>query len=1779
MAFSRLTFSSLIFAASLSLLSACGGGGGSDAGYQDDDTPPEAIAGVLGLGASVSTTEKMFVARANSQATLTGKDSDSDVAPILKFEWKQTDGQTTTLIERTANSVAFNTPDVASEETFTFELTVTDANGKSDTDSLSITVIPVSDQDRFLSDPNTPPSELTLLAALRGGESTGNAEQLFSIEVATIVHWVNRLGEAEQLRIDTRTIDGSFPKNFSPAVNYAPLSEPRNPLLTIELLRLNADDINQNFETSERDRRLETYNIPTAYLEIQLTINSSSVDFEMYALTRGGDLIDSDTVETQTNSPAIGNSDSSNKKQLAAQEKQLISINKLQSPVNSFAAANGALLQSWQVTPTASLLTTNILKQLGLESTISANAYYNLIDPDGQLTTLSNWQKNAGFIDASGAIIRSDEISKALYVNNYDLGFGRDMYLRKAPNGNVYSYVVNYPTIEAGMEQNGEFAAVAMEYSENPDPDGANAKIVKFFVYVFDERSGDFIRVGSLNFDGSGEKFVPGVCTICHQSNPGNRDYSEVADADLNATFLPWDLDSFLYSHALDPKIIEPSLNASLFSAAKIDQFSKESQEAELRKLNLGALATYIDNPERYEASIELIHGWYGDPDVELPIDELPNQAFDGDYVPAGWVGQEDLYRNVVSRTCRICHTQLANKPNNFDSYEKFLDKKDRIIDYVYSQGIMPAARLSMDRFWVDFNGSGTSSADLLRAHLVSIGETVQQTPGLPVPDFSFSPAEPSIDDTIILDATNSIFSNSFSWSLTTPNGSTASLSNSTGLNNLFSADIPGGTYSVTLTALNTLGQQASISKDIVIQNRTPVAECFNVNTAALASSTVLNTIATTANITARGDGGIRISSIDSGSFGTATINNDGQTFAYQLDNPFNRGVDVIEYQLSDIDGSLSTTSSACNTSPRAGFATITIDSTPAGTTATQSATATVDAVNNTTEIDLSWVAVTAITIDGYNVYRNASATGAPLNSSLITGTNFSDDNNGAGLTAGTTYNYSVTTVVGGVNSNPTNASAATASLTPTAVTADNSGTDDNTTDINISWTAPAAGAATIDEYRVYRDTALIQTITDDSTTLADGKDTADLTPGTSYSYRVTAFDGIQESPLSNTANESTTPLAPINLNLSAGTDGRSDIDLDWDNPGGNVDVYGVYRNGAKITEVASSQFTDSGLTPNMTYTYHVTALVNSGGLLEQESLPSDDPGLDQTTLPAGADEATNLAAALDGTEDATHVVLSWDVPAAFTDEGYNIYRSTNDGAYTLLGAQPTVTALATSYSDNASNAASRGYPAVANSTKYEYKIAAIFNGDEQSQTAENVALATATTNSLEATSIAIDLANTSNSQIRFTWTSPIANEDDYLVERSNDGGSSFTVSVESSTTNEFAVDTDSLSAATTYIYQITANQGADSGVATASLSTAPNVPQSLTATLNGANGDTQIDLAWSAPASGSVDSYNIYRSSDGSGSAIANVLSTDPLVYADTGRTPGNSYDYTIKAVYDGVESAISNTDSELTRPSAPSAVVASSKAPGDTTLNKTTRTDISWGSVVGADGYNIYRNGSKINGGTPVVGTSFEDSGLTGGINYSYIVRAVLTSPTPDLESYDSLADSAATYPEAPSVSALTETETGANSLTINWSANNDGSATYRVYFNGTAQGSNTAVDATSATISGLNSNTTYSNITVRATANSLSSEDSTPGRSADTDVTLTDIAAQTFFSQPIGEYAQTCDGACHTFTTSRAKAACLINDGSLNDCDAVDMAPRNYTIDATERALLIEFAEDNP
>lgn len=1237
------------------LLNGCGGSN-SSAGNQNDHRPPVASLSAIGL---VSDANQHYTVRAKKSVLLSGKDSRGTDSPILTYQWEQISGANVTLNARTADSVTFEAPNLATAAELTFKLTVVDANQHSDSATLTIGVQPSDDLDQFLTGGSVTSNKFNLVAALQGGTSTGSTAQTFSITAVTIAHWRNKLGVMDQRPVFSETQTGVFPANFNPAADYLPLAENLNPTLQFELRPLSIDDINQAFLTSELTRRLEPSNIGTAYLDIQINVTTTGgANFEIFAVDSAGALI---------TAPSI----------LAA------------DPTN-ISTPNGSLLQTWNSGISALLSASNLQNALGLESTISASNYYLLLDPSGQFARLTDWLAYAGLSDTHTEPTSDPNKANALYFNNYELGYGRNIWMNKTSTGNVFSYITNYPSVEAALQCQQDFSVFAMEYSDNPDPQGTNAKIVKFYAYVPDPLTGNYVRTNTIDIDGRGQKPVPGVCLGCHQGQVSDRQFATAAAADLDATFIPLDLDAYLFAQAQNPALVEPSLKASNFAADELTKHSRETQEAEFKKLNLGVLATYADNPDRHLAAIELIHGWYGDTTdstqgfkpsagpaqkpslgVSLPVAELPSSAYNGSYVQAGWVGQEDLYNKVYSRYCRSCHTQMASSFNNFESYSNFINNEN-LVTQVFELGAMPYSRHTMDRFWVPFYG-GESAASILRQHLASLGQTVTQNPGTPIPQFSASNYFPSINQSVKLDASNSRFAASYSWSLSAPSNSSATLTNSTGPITSFTPDVSSGSFAVSLTITNTKGEQATSTQTIGSLDLAPVAMCFTASTSAISNSGNLANIPLLANINNQGDGSASIETLSDGSLGVVVDNGDG-SFNYQLNDPFVRGVDSILYRLADIDGSLSLTDSGCPSNTPAGFGVITLDTTLSGTSAPDLFMALPDPQNDTSVINLSWAAPTGVQVDGYNVYQNATATGSPLNTSLITGTSFSD----AGLTPGTDYEYAVVAVIGSFTSNPALAAAATLPLTPTALNANGVGTNQ----INLFWTAPPGN---LQGYAIYRDGVPVplDTVPATQTTYAD----LSVAGGSQYTYAVTAFTSSGESSPSNFVVGTSFPDSPTGFTGAATSD--ADIDLSWDPVAcSSPTSYLLTPPIGSPIPLSTTSYTISNLSGNTGYSFDLQAVCNS----VNSSVVNSGLITTLSTVP------TNLSAI---SPSPNQVDLTWTEPFTAVDF-YQIYRDD-------LGSSPiaTVGAPANSYSDTSAY----------DGTVFTYTVTAVTAGVESAPT------------------------------------------------------------------------------------------------------------------------------------------------------------------------------------------------------------------------------------------------------------------------------------------------------------------------------------------------------------------------------------------------------------------------------------------------------------------------------
>ena len=799
----KFTFVFILFA----FTAACGGGG-KKVGKQED-LPPKAVASVF--GASMKTNGTIDV-RSGSEVLLSGQNSDGVDDPLLTFKWEQVDdsGYPVTLYERTSSASVFTAPKIPADASdgvdLEFKLTVTDADGVSNSDTVKVKVNPAYDRNKFLLNPMVDDSyEIFVVPATDPG-----SEIPVTLEIKYTASWTDRSGVAHSQLLKTDTLSGNVP-----AQRASNDLDPANLYFVRQVPLLDADEVNKYFQGQNRSGRLELEGVTNASLTIDVS--------------------------------------------LLQQAQGQLSLKLARKQDSGYVAIDSSTVQS---SPTTMQFSSEWLRtQLASESWRSAQNYYDCIDPTRQSATLSGWLQQAGFND------NTSDAHFTVYQNNYDLNFGRAMWVRTDSDGNVYSYVTNYPTLEAALSKRNDFAVVVMEFSPAPtgkcgdgtfEDSAGGKKIVKFYSYVPDRTSGEYVRMNTMNFDGRGERALPGVCLACHYGDT-NIDKFNSADlatipasaADLDSSFIAWDLDNFLYSKAANPDEIDPVYAANPVSDQVTEQFSRSAQEADFRAQNQAALHTFTYDKtklKRFESGIKLVQGFYGNTAVEnlnfgskdaplddaelttlqAQVDTLPDNSFTGEnYVPAGWQGHEDLYHKVYAHYCRLCHVQQSDAALDFDSYQEFIGNAN-LVRRVFEEGGMPLSRLTMDRFWDDFYG-GTSAAELLRKELNSDNDPSNDVPqdlvpGTPVaivspgasPDLSYDVGL-DFGGSQLFDASGSLFADRYQWRVDGILSGTDSRFN-------YVADTPGENHEVSLVAYSDDDVQTSfeVLRRVKVANHVP---------------------------------------------------------------------------------------------------------------------------------------------------------------------------------------------------------------------------------------------------------------------------------------------------------------------------------------------------------------------------------------------------------------------------------------------------------------------------------------------------------------------------------------------------------------------------------------------------------------------------------------------------------------------------------------------------------------------------------------------------------------------------------------------------------------------------------------------------------------------------------------------------------------------------------------------------------------------------------------------
>jgi len=215
--------------------------------------------------------------------------------------------------------------------------------------------------------------------------------------------------------------------------------------------------------------------------------------------------------------------------------------------------------------------------------------------------------------------------------------------------------------------------------------------------------------------------------------------------------------------------------------------------------------------------------------------------------------------------------------------------------------------------------------------------------------------------------------------------------------------------------------------------------------------------------------------------------------------------------------------------------------------------------------------------------------------------TTYGPDFTNAGLTAATTYRFSVTAFDPSGNLSPASATVVVTTLARPDIVAPTvplglRATGRSTNSVVLVWD-PSADNIGVAGYDVFRNGVRVASVAQPY--FADNG----LTTATAYTYAVSAFDTTNNAshasaPLTVTTlavPDHTAPSAPAGLVATATS--VSTVTLSWSAATDNVGVtgYAVYRDGMQIAIVPDVTFTDEGLNDSTTYSYQVKAIDAAG--------------------------------------------------------------------------------------------------------------------------------------------------------------------------------------------------------------------------------------------------------------------------------------------------------------------------------------------------------------------------------------------------------------------------------------------------------------------------------------------------------------------------------------------------------------------------------------------------------
>ena len=613
------------------------------------------------------------------------------------------------------------------------------------------------------------------------------------------------------------------------------------------------------------------------------------------------------------------------------------------------------------------------------------------------------------------------------------------------------------------------------------------------------------------------------------------------------------------------------------------------------------------------------------------------------------------------------------------------------------------------------------------------------------------------------------------------------------------------------------------------------------------------------------------------------------------------------------------------------------------------------------------------------------------------------------GLAAGTTRHYRVSAInAAGIGPASNVAQATTGASAPDAPT-ELKAKANGTSQIDLSWTAPANdGGSPIIGYRIQASSDQEPgwfTLADNTGSPATLYSHANLSPASTWRYRVQAINAVDKGPESEEARATTAAALPeAPTELTAVARGPSWIELSWEAPTytGGVPVQGykieVHEDESSlwIVLVANTRSTGTdyhhlGLDPGSTRYYRVSA-INSAGVGPESGVAR------ATTDPVVPSKPTGLTATVNGT---SQIDLAWSPPdedGGAPISGYRIEVFT-EGA----------TGWAALLEDTRTSTTEYSHTGLEPASTWTYRVSAINSAGYGNPST----MARATTEP-DVPAPPVDLTATANgtSRIDLAWEAPAydggAPITGYRVEVSENSGASWSVLVADTRSTTSVFPHESLSPASTRHYRVSATNRAGTGApsATAFATTDATVPDPPTRLDASARDHSQIDLSWQTPAfdGGSRITGHRIEVSENAGldwrDLVANTGSTN-TTYEHAGLPPATTRHYRVSAINQlgtGSPSNVVSATTDATVPDPPRDLVALATSP--------TRIDLVWrapvydgGAPVTSYRVEVSADGDRWTDLVPSTGqttSSYAHTGLSPGTTRFYRVSAINVAGT---------------------------------------------------------------------------------------------------------------------------------------------------------------------------------------